>query len=116
MERRPSSIKVHTNDVGGEVVKANAVYTLYDNKTLKNLVLSQTILHVSQNTNGHYHEGQEEVYFFMYGKGRMIVGDEEFDVQGGDIVLIPDGLFHKVFNTGSSDLIFNCVFDGKRNH
>ena len=109
-------MKFHTNNIGGEVVKANAVYTLYDNKMLKNLVLSQTILHVSQNTNGHYHEGQEEVYFFMYGKGRMIVGDQEFEVQGGDIVLIPDGLFHKVFNTGASDLVFNCVFDGKRNH
>jgi mannose-6-phosphate isomerase-like protein (cupin superfamily) len=109
-------IKLNTNDIGGEVVKATSVYTLRDNKKLKNLVLSQTILHVNQNTNGHYHEGQEEVYFFMYGKGRMQVGDQEFDVTNGDIILIPDGLFHKVWNTGESDLIFNCVFDGKRNH
>lgn len=116
MEREPLRVKVHTNEIGGEVVKANAVYTLYDNKTLNNLVLSQTILHVSQNTNGHYHQGQEEVYFFMYGKGSMQVGNDLYEVQGGDIVLIPDGLFHKVWNTGPSDLVFNCVFDGKRNH
>lgn len=111
-----SNIKVTSNEIGGEIIKDNTVYKLRDNKTLKNLVLSQTILHVGQNTNGHSHAGQEEVYFFMYGKGRMIVGDDEFEVVGGDIVLIPDGLFHKVFNTGESDLIFNCVFDGKRNH
>lgn len=109
-------IKLNTNNIGGDIIKATSVYTLRDNKTLKNLVLSQTILHVNQNTNGHYHEGQEEVYFFVYGKGTMIVGDDTFEVQGGDIILIPDGLFHKVFNTGESDLIFNCVFDGKRNH
>lgn len=109
-------IRLNTNNIGGEIVKANGVYTLRDNKTLKKLVLSQTILHVNQNTNGHYHAGQEEVYFFMYGKGEMIVGEEKFEVQHGDIVLIPDGLFHKVFNTGESDLVFNCVFDGKRNH
>ena len=109
-------IKLNTNNIGGEVVKSTTVYTLRDNKKLKNLVLSQTILHVNQNTNGHHHEGQEEVYFFMYGKGRMQVGDQEFDVTNGDIVLIPDGLFHKVWNTGESDLVFNCVFDGKRNH
>lgn len=109
-------MKFNTNNIGGDVIKANAVYILKDNKTLKNLILSQTILHVNQNTNGHYHNGQEEVYFFMYGQGRMLVGDNEFTVQGGDIVLIPDGLFHKVWNTGESDLIFNCVFDGKRNH
>ena len=109
-----NKVKYNTNDIGGKVVKATAVYTLRDNTDLKNLVLSQTILHVNQQTNGHYHEGQEEVYFFMYGKGRMIVGNQEFDVCGGDIVLIPDGLFHKVFNTGDSDLIFNCVFNGNR--
>jgi oxalate decarboxylase/phosphoglucose isomerase-like protein (cupin superfamily) len=109
-------MKLTTNNIGGDVVKANAVYILRDNKTLKNLVLSQTVLHVNQNTNGHYHVGQEEVYFFMYGKGTMLVGSDQFDVVGGDIVLIPDGLFHKVWNTGESDLVFNCVFDGKRNH
>ena len=109
-------IKQTSYNIGGDIIKANSVYTLRDNKTLKNLVLSQTILHVSQNTNGHYHHGQEEVYFFVHGVGKMQVGDEKFDVQGGDIVLIPDGLFHKVWNTGESDLVFNCVFDGKRNH
>lgn len=109
-------IKVNTNNIGGEIVRANGVYTVRDNKTLTNLVLSQTILHVSQHTSGHYHLGQEEVYFFMYGKGNMLVGTDEFEVQGGDIILIPDGLFHKVWNSGESDLVFNCVFTGQRNN
>lgn len=107
-------MKLNTNNIGGKVVKANAVYTVRDNTDLKQLVLSQTILHVGQQTTGHYHEGQEEIYFFMYGTGKMIVGQEEFNVQAGDIVLIPDGLFHKVFNTGESDFVFNCVFNGNR--
>lgn len=109
-------VKLHTNSIGGEIVKDTDVYKLRDNKTLKNLVLSQTVLHTGKSTRGHSHEGQEEVYFFMYGSGQMTVGPEEFSVQGGDIVLIPDGLFHRVHNTGESDLVFNCVFDGKRNH
>jgi len=109
-------MKYNTNDIGGKVVKANGVYTVIDNSELKHLVLSQTVLHVGKETTGHYHEGQEEIYFFMYGRGRMIVGDKEFEVTGGDIILIPDGLFHKVFNTGISDLVFNCVFEGMRNH
>ena len=105
---------MNTNNINGKVIKANGVYAVIDNTELDRLVLSQTILHVAQETTGHYHTGQEEVYFFMYGSGRMIVGDQDFDVSGGDIVLIPDGLFHKVYNTGVSDLIFNCVFEGKR--
>ena len=109
-------IKHANHNVGGDIIKANAVYTLRDNKTLKNLVLSQTILHVNQNTNGHYHEGQEEVYFFVQGTGMMIVDEEKFRVAAGDVILIPDGAFHRVINDGEMNLLFNCVFDGKRNH
>ena len=37
-------------------------------------------------------------------------------IQDGDVVLIPDGHFHRVHNTGDYGLYFVCVFDGKRNH
>jgi mannose-6-phosphate isomerase-like protein (cupin superfamily) len=114
-----NKIKYNTYDVGGEVVKDNETYTLKDNKTLKNLVLSSTLLYREQSTRGHRHVGQEEVYIFVQGRGAMIVGDEDsepFDVSAGDIVLIPDGAFHRVINNGDVNLLFNCVFDGKRNH
>lgn len=106
-------------DIGGEVIKDNETYRLSDNKLLKNLILSQTVLHRNQQTRGHRHAGQEEVYFFIRGHGKMIVGEETdapFFVTAGDIVLIEDGVFHRVINDGESDLVFNCVFDGKRNH
>ena len=106
-------------DIGGEVVKDNETYLLKDNKTLKNLVLSSTKLYAGQQTRGHRHEGQEEVYFFVEGLGKMIVGEETsepFVVGAGDVVLIPDGAFHRVINDGDEDMLFNCVFDGKRNH
>ncbi len=112
-------IKFNKADVGGEVVKDNETYVLKDNKTLNNLVLSSTKLYREQQTRGHRHAGQEEVYFFVSGYGQMIVGeetDEPFDIRAGDIVLIPDGAFHRVINTGDMDMLFNCVFDGKRNH
>jgi oxalate decarboxylase/phosphoglucose isomerase-like protein (cupin superfamily) len=46
----------------------------------------------------------------------MMVDDEKFRVNAGDIILIPDGAFHRVINDGEMNLVFNCVFDGKRNH
>ena len=112
-------MKLSNHNIGGEVVKDNETYLLTDNKTLKSLVLSQTVLHRGQQTRGHRHPGQEEVYFFLLGNGQMIVGEEDtepFNVIGGDVVLIPDGAFHRVINTGGMDLTFNCVFNGTRNH
>lgn len=112
-------MKYKAHDIGGEIVKDNETYLLKDNKTLKNLVLSSTLLYRGQSTRGHRHPGQEEVYFFVQGCGKMIVGEEDsqpFHVSQGDIVLIPDGAFHRVINDGEMNLLFNCVFDGKRNH
>ena len=109
-------LKYDQFDIGGDIVKDNETYLLRDNKTLKNLVLSSTELYRGQATRGHNHPGQEEVYFFVQGTGIMIVDEEHFRVQGGDIILVPDGAFHRMINDGEMNLIFNCVFDGKRNH
>jgi mannose-6-phosphate isomerase-like protein (cupin superfamily) len=103
-------------DVGGVVVKRDDRYEVKDNRALKNLIVSSTRLHVGKNTSGHSHAGQEEVYQFVFGTGEMEVDDNRFNVHPGDVVLIPDGAFHRVYNTGDEDLYFVCVFDGKRNH
>lgn len=99
------------NQIEGELRAANDVYTVRDNMSMNKLILSQTILHIGKETRGHYHEGQEEVYFFIFGKGRMILADREFDVVAGDVVVIPDGKFHRVINDGETDLVFNTVYN-----
>ena len=109
-------MKIKLNDQDSNILKQNETYTLVDNTTLNNLVVSKTILHPGKNTTGHNHVGQEEVYHFVSGEGYMEVGAETISVSQGSIVLIPDGYFHKVWNTGLEDLVFVCVFDGKRNH
>lgn len=114
-----TNLRFRDYNIGGDVIKDNETYKLIDNRSLKNLILSQTQLHRGQQTRGHRHAGQEEIYFFLRGNGKMIVGeetDQPFPVNAGDVILIEDGVFHRVINDGDTDLIFNCVFDGKRNH
>ena len=110
-------MKIKLNEKDSKILKKNKTYTLVDNTKLKNLVVSKTILHPQQNTNGHNHVGKEEVYHFVSGEGYIRVGDETTNVRSGDTVLIPDGWFHKVWNSSEiEDLVFVCVFEGKRNH
>ena len=114
-------MKIKLDNTDSTIVKSNETYDVIDNTNLNNLVVSKTILHVGKETGGHNHSGQEEVYVFTKGKGVMVVGTETHIVNEGSIVLIPDGEFHKVWNTGKDevydgDLEFICVFDGGRNH
>ena len=108
--------KVHMNDIGGEVIKDTSVYKLKDNPFGNNLVLSSTFLRENQETGGHRHEGQEEVYLFVSGTGEMEIDHRRFKVEPNDVICINDGEFHKVYNTGKLGLYFVCVFDGARNH
>ena len=108
-------MKLTINDIGGEVVKDNETYLLKDNKLLNNLVLSSTDLKPNMSTRGHKHEGQEEVYYFVKGNGTMDIDDTTFNVAPGDVILIEDGVFHRV-HAGEQGCYFVCVFDGNRNH
>ena len=115
-------MKINLDGNDSKIVKKNKTYTLIDNTELNNLVVSKTILHPKISTTGNNHKGQEEVYQFVSGRGKMEVNPDwrrgaGFFVAPGDIVLIPDGYFHKVWNESETeDLVFVCVFDGKSNH
>ena len=115
-------MKIKLNETDSKVIHSNETYDVIDNTNLDKLIVSKTVLHPGKETGGHNHSGQEEVYIFTNGRGIMVVGNKEYDVKTGDIVLIPDGAFHKVWNTtgydiaGYGDLEFICVFDGGRNH
>lgn len=109
-------MKLKIDDIGGVVAKQDERYIVKDNTFLKNLIVSSTSLNSGKSTSGHKHPGQEEVYYFVNGSGEMELDSEKFVVSQGDVILIPDGAFHRVHNTGTESLYFVCVFDGKRNH
>jgi|TARA_B110000858_G_C17542968_1_gene354417 mannose-6-phosphate isomerase-like protein (cupin superfamily) len=106
---------ININDIGGSITKEDERYVVKDNNLLKNLVVSSTDLKPLKSTSGHEHKGQEEVYFFVKGNGRMELDGKEINVDVGDTVLIEDGVFHRV-HAGSKGCYFVCVFDGKRSH
>jgi len=108
-------MRLSISDIGGEVVKEDDRYVVKDNKTLNNLVVSSTQLYAGKSTSGHSHKGQEEVYYFVQGSGKIELDEESISVRAGDVVLIEDGVFHRV-HAGPRGCYFVCVFDGTRNH
>ena len=109
-------MKLNILDIEGKVVKDDDRYIVKDNSTLNNLVISSTDLKPGKSTSGHDHPGQEEVYNFVKGEGKMKIDDEIFRVKQGDVILIEDGKFHQVINDSQENLYFVCVFDGSRSH
>ncbi len=95
----------------GKIVKKSDIYTVLDVRELENLVVSMTTLHPGKETSGHSHGEADEVYFFVKGIGVMQKDNEKIAVKKDDIMLIPKGSFHKVFNGTKADLVFLSVFE-----
>ena len=64
--------------------------------------------HVSVKPGGqvpsHVHDNEEQTYWIISGKGKIRLGNEEYDVKGGQAVYIPLGTEHTIKNTGEEPL------------
>jgi len=107
-----------------KTVVDNKVYSirdlnLYDSKGRIVFTISTTALRPGQQTFGHKHANDPEVYEFVVGIGRMILDNSTINVKSGDFVFVEESKYHKVINLSmSSDLVFRCYFYGeiKRPH
>lgn len=107
-----------------KTVVDNEVYrivdlNLYDSKGSIVFTISTTVLRSGQQTSGHNHANDSEVYEFVEGYGTIILDKITINVKSGDYVFVEKGKYHKVINLSkSSDLIFKCYFNGeiKRPH
>ena len=58
----------------------------------------------------HKHEKEEEVMFFIEGKGEFVTKDETIQLKPGICVYNPPGEFHKIVNTGDEVLKFIWIY------
>ena len=64
-----------------------------------------TIIPPGASIGVHTHDpDNSEIYIFISGTGRMILGNDEFDIEPGDIVINPLGGTHSFKNTGSLEV------------
>lgn len=59
-------------------------------------------------TQLHQHRASEELYHITAGRGRMTLGQKQFEVTTGDTVTIPPGTPHCIENLGADMLRLLC--------
>jgi mannose-6-phosphate isomerase-like protein (cupin superfamily) len=53
---------------------------------------------------GEVHQGHDQLLNFVAGTGVDRIGDVETNIAGGDVDIVPSGVFHNFCNTGSGML------------
>jgi glyoxylate utilization-related uncharacterized protein len=66
--------------------------------------LHETTLPPGTSIGLHEHEGNEEIYFVVEGKGEMTVDGETAIMEPGDVCLTKSGSSHTFRNIGNTDL------------
>ena len=57
----------------------------------------------------HAHKVQEQVYHVLEGEGLMEIDGQRSRVQAHDVIFIPPGVEHAIYNSGFRDLIFLVI-------
>ena len=57
----------------------------------------------------HAHKVQEQVYHVLEGEGMMELDGERNVVRSGNVIFIPPGVNHAIYNTGVVDLVFLVI-------
>lgn len=74
----------------------------------RNQSLAEARVPPGSETVEHFHRSSEEIYCFLEGSGRMRFGDQTAPVESGEVVVIPPGVRHKLWNTGTEPLVLLC--------
>ena len=78
------------------------------NSSIRNQSLAEARVLPGKSTEEHIHPRTEEIYYVLKGKGRIRIEGEECDIRPGDGIALQPGKRHKLWNTGTTDLIFLC--------
>lgn len=57
----------------------------------------------------HIHDGSEELYFLLKGRGTALLDGEEYPVGPGDMLMLKNGGAHGLRNDGPEDIQLLCV-------
>jgi len=77
--------------------------------TTKLQTFNRARLPAGQTTEPHTHEDCEEFYYFLKGRGEVVVGNQIVPIEPDDVVCIAPGEEHVVRNTSSADIIFLSI-------
>lgn len=65
------------------------------------LAFGEVVLNPGRGHDRHNHPTAEEVLYVLSGEGMQMLNDEEpFPVRAGDVIYVPQAMFHSTLNTG----------------
>ncbi|AYY13876.1 cupin domain-containing protein [Actinobacteria bacterium YIM 96077] len=76
------------------------------------LSFGEVVLNPAKGHERHNHPTAEEVLYVLSGTGEQMLDDQEpFLVHPGDVIYVPQGMYHATFNTGWSPMRLIALYN-----
>jgi quercetin dioxygenase-like cupin family protein len=101
----------HASDVPAQPVQAGkdtTIQVLISSDEGPHFAMRRFVMQPGGGMPNHTNAVEHEQYV-LRGRARIGIGGDEFEVQAGDVVFIPEGLPHWYQNVGDEDFEFLCV-------
>ena len=97
VELRNSTMKGFKSNIENNVLKnENYREVLYTGEHLQLVLMS---LKPGEEIGEEIHDKSDQFFRFESGKGKCIINGNEYDIEGGDAIIVPAGSKHNVINT-----------------
>ena len=94
------------HDGGGQTTG----FSFFKNIRSSNLIFKKRILHPGSAIGYHLQE-DEEIYYILSGRGKLVMNDKEYMVESGTAILTLPGTHHSLTQTGDQDLVIFIVYN-----
>ena len=78
------------------------------NNSNKNLGLGVVEIPPGESGNAHQHAGEQETWYILSGKGKLIIGADTYEVEPDMVITAPEGIPHQILNDGNE--ILKAIF------
>ena len=104
---------MNTDSIGAKTVSDN----IYNKALFNDSLASSFVIIIKKEVKPHIHLTHCEHVIVLEGTAKMKMGDKEFEIKKGDVILIPKNTVHSVKTTGKIPLKVLSIqapnFDGK---
>lgn len=105
----------HVKDVLAQAVKAGeltSIQVLISAQEGPNFAMRRFVMEPGGGMPRHTNTVEHEQYV-LHGHARVGIGEEEFEVEAGNVVFIPQGIPHWYRNVGKDNFEFLCLIPNK---
>lgn len=100
-------------NITGETTETSDDYSVVETNILETLSVGGIKIQPGKKSFSHSHPNNDEIYYIHSGSGTMTIGENNYEIHPGSVILYDGKEEHYITNTGKTEMYLTMVFNNK---